>query len=507
MDLSPVVRYVRGLATRTCAGALTDAQLLDAFVTRGDEAAFGVLLERHGPKVLGICRRVLRREQDAEDAFQAAFLVLVRCAGSIGKGEAVGSWLYRVAYRLALRAKVRASKRPTASVPLADVPAAERTPNVEWLDLQAVFDEEINRLPAKYRAPFILCYLDGRTNEEAAHELGCPKGTVLSRLAWARERLRVRLARRGLAPAAGLLPLLANESTAAVRAPLADSTRRSAALFAAGKTVTTVLPAEVLSLMKGALPIMVSIKGGIVSACALAVGALGIGVVLAQQTVGDKTGAGQAASEPATKADRPPRKANAAKSEPKTFTFEMRDKPWPFVFEWYAEISGLPYVGQSKPTGTFTFIPTRNKTQYTLTEITDILGEALLAQKYLLVRRETSFTVLPADEKVDPILVPQIRPEDLDNRGKTELVRVVMPLNAGLAVNFEGDVRKLLGRFGDVMVMEWANQLIIQDTAGNLQRIRDMVLYVEKKQEAAKKQELLEQQEAAKKQELRNLKK
>src|SRR5262249_31616689 len=146
-------------------------------------------------------------EHDAEDAFQATFLILVRKAGSLGRPELLGNWLYGVAYRTAARARAEATRRRFREVPLIDrdLPAKESTPDGVWRDLRPVLDEEINRLPDKYRAPFVLCYLEGKTNEEAARQLGCPLGTVLSRLARARERLRLRLTSRGLTLSVGLL--------------------------------------------------------------------------------------------------------------------------------------------------------------------------------------------------------------------------------------------------------------------------------------------------------------
>jgi cobalt-zinc-cadmium efflux system membrane fusion protein len=178
----------------------TDAELLERWVAAGEQAAFEALLQRHGPMVLGLCRRVLRHEQDAEDAFQATFLALARKAGSIGRGEALAGWLYRVAQRIALRGRCRQHER-----------AARHTTGVEQVaddagpvdpDLRRVLDEEIARLPPLYRDPVVLCYLEGRTQEEAARLLGCPSGTLAWRLAQARARLRARLGRRGLAPAA-----------------------------------------------------------------------------------------------------------------------------------------------------------------------------------------------------------------------------------------------------------------------------------------------------------------
>ncbi|MBM3983894.1 MAG: RNA polymerase sigma factor, partial [Planctomycetes bacterium] len=188
---------LRRLVTRHSGSALSDAQLVENFVARRDQASFEVLVWRHGAMVLALCRRVLRDAHEAEDAFQAAFLVFARKAGAIGRGAAVGPWLYKVAYRVALRMRATAAKRGAPAEPV-EVPAPPG-PDPDWNDLRPVLDDEIARLPEKFRAPFVLCYLEGRTNEEAAEVLGCPKGTVLSRLARGRERLRARLARRGVA--------------------------------------------------------------------------------------------------------------------------------------------------------------------------------------------------------------------------------------------------------------------------------------------------------------------
>src|SRR5262249_24569164 len=158
----------------------------ERFVRRRDEAAFEALVWRHAPLVLGVCRRVLRHEQDAEDAFQATFLTLVRKARSIGRKQSVGSWLYKVAYRAAVQAKAAAGRRAAREKPWAGEPAGEPSEDVIWRDLRPVLDEEVGRLPARYRVPFVLCYLNGKTSAEAAREIGCPAGTIMSRLAWAR---------------------------------------------------------------------------------------------------------------------------------------------------------------------------------------------------------------------------------------------------------------------------------------------------------------------------------
>jgi RND family efflux transporter MFP subunit len=203
--LAKLLGQVRGEA----GAGVPDAQLLERFAGCGDEAAFELLVRRHSRLVLGVCRRALHDEHAAEDAFQATFLALARKAANISRREAVAGWLYKVAWRAALavradRARHAARERPiTAAM---DVPerAAEVSP-AERRELRAVLDEEVGRLPEKLRAPVVLCYLEGKTVAEAAGELGCPHGTVASRLARARQRLRRRLGQRGLA-APALLP-------------------------------------------------------------------------------------------------------------------------------------------------------------------------------------------------------------------------------------------------------------------------------------------------------------
>jgi RNA polymerase sigma factor (sigma-70 family) len=195
--------------------ALPDAQLLERFVRQRDEAAFTALVVRHGPMVLGVCRRLLRQETDVEDAFQAAFLVLARKAGGIARGELLAGWLYGVALRVAsrLRADIRRRDRQRRDLDLSEATA---TVGADVSDLPALLDEEVGRLPTKYRRPVVLCYLQGQSNEEAARQLSWPVGTVKGRLSRARDMLRTRLARRGVALSAAAVAeaLVANAAAA-----------------------------------------------------------------------------------------------------------------------------------------------------------------------------------------------------------------------------------------------------------------------------------------------------
>jgi RNA polymerase sigma factor (sigma-70 family) len=234
----------------------SDSELLHRFIHDHDEGAFTALVHRHGPTVLGVCRRVLSDPNDADDAFQATFLVLVRKASSMTNPGLLANWLYGVAYRTALEARTQAARRRARERQVPPMPPQEPTPEVIWSDLRPVLDEEVSRLPEKYRAPFVLCYLEGRTNEEAAELLGCPRGTVLSRLAWARERLRYRLSRRGLTLSAGLFASLLslNEVSAAVSPALTAGTARAAMSVALGESAAVSVP--VVSLMEGVLKAM-----------------------------------------------------------------------------------------------------------------------------------------------------------------------------------------------------------------------------------------------------------
>jgi RNA polymerase sigma factor (sigma-70 family) len=221
-------------------------------VRQGDEAAFEVLVHRHGPMVWSVCRRLLTRTEDAEDAFQAAFVVLLRRAGSIRDGSLLGNWLYGVAYRVAVRARERAARRAAREKQgmLTEPAATARDTATDW---QHLLHEEVFRLPEKYRRPIVICYLNGKTNEEAAAALGWPVGTVKGRLSRARELLRVRLGRRGVCLSAAALvgTLSAARLDAAVPPILMQST-----LTGATTGMTAGISPHALTLSKGVMQSM-----------------------------------------------------------------------------------------------------------------------------------------------------------------------------------------------------------------------------------------------------------
>jgi RNA polymerase sigma factor (sigma-70 family) len=176
---------------------MTEWQLLERFVSANDPDAFRVLIDRHGPMVLGVCRSVLREQHDVEDAFQNTFLALARHARTINHGETIAPWLHRVALRLARKARVKASRdRARERNRQAFEPARPiHPPDPSFVSL---LREEVSRLPERYRIPVVLCYLNGKTNQEAAAQLSCPVGTIKGRLSRARRTLRDRLSRHGL---------------------------------------------------------------------------------------------------------------------------------------------------------------------------------------------------------------------------------------------------------------------------------------------------------------------
>jgi RNA polymerase sigma factor (sigma-70 family) len=281
-----------------------DAELLARFAGAGDEAAFELLVWRHAALVLGVCRRIVRDDHLAEDAFQAVFLVLARKAASV-RGANLPGWLFRVARRVAARARRQAERRARREAPLtADVAGPPLPCPAEDRESLAVLDEEVARLPDRFRLPVLLCYLGGRTTEDAARVLGCPRGTVLSRLATARQRLAARLTRRGVALPAGVLGTVAVPSVSGVVPP---AVRASLAFVAAGSPLTTSNP---ILLANGVLTAMK--LGKTLSAAAVLVVSAGLfGGYALLGGPGNELVTQRAAADP-PKAAEPPKKGEAA---------------------------------------------------------------------------------------------------------------------------------------------------------------------------------------------------
>jgi RNA polymerase sigma factor (sigma-70 family) len=221
-----VLRHLRELVRADGTERLSDPELLERFTRGRDESAFTAVVKRHGPLVLGVCRRVLGNLADAEDAFQATFLVLAQKAAAIARHAALPCWLYQVAYRVALKAKTRAASRHRHEQRTAAREAADPLAEITGRELLGVLDEELQGLSERHRAPLVLCYLEGHTCDEAARQLGCSPRTLKRWLDQARRCLARRLGRRGLTLPAALLAggLAAGPSRAAIPAKLAAET-------------------------------------------------------------------------------------------------------------------------------------------------------------------------------------------------------------------------------------------------------------------------------------------
>jgi RNA polymerase sigma factor (sigma-70 family) len=276
-------QYLRCLRTGY-SDSSSDHELLQRFVACREEAAFAVLVQRHAAMVLGLSRSILRNHHDAEDIFQATFLVLARKAGSIRKGESVGSWLYAVAHRLAHKARVNTGKRrhteQQAAVPTEQMPMDEAT----WGELRDILHEEVSRLPEKYRAAVVLCYWQGQTHEQAGQQLGCARGTIKDRLEKAREILRKRLTRRGLAlSAAWIATSLSEGMSATVSAELVQTTVRGAMLFSVERLPTGIVSATAADRAQDILKEMLTSKFKYGLVLVLMLGLLGGGAGLASR--------------------------------------------------------------------------------------------------------------------------------------------------------------------------------------------------------------------------------
>ncbi len=254
---SPILQLIRQAVEDRRVRELPDQELLQRFQGQQDQAAFHALLRRHGSMVLDVCLGVLANEADAEDAFQATFLILARKAGSLRKPLSLGSWLHGIAYRTALKARAQSGTRQKheARVPVRQASEAD---DLSWREVRQALHEELNGLPERYRLPLILCYLEGATHEVAAIQLAVAKSTLRERLERGRELLRARLVRRRLGPAALLVAAAwpAASASASVPVSVVVSTVKAASLFAAGQTAAAAISTKVAALTEGVLKAM-----------------------------------------------------------------------------------------------------------------------------------------------------------------------------------------------------------------------------------------------------------
>ncbi len=283
------LRQIRTLFELGTLGGLTDGQLLELFLTRsGDDAedAFAALVHRHGPMVLGVCRRMLPGSHDAEDAFQATFLILARRAAAIGRRERLANWLYGVAVRTAKESRRRAARQQARERRAMDRNKVESERAGDWDDVIPILDEELSRLPDRYRAALVACELEGKSRHDAAQQLGLPEGTLSTHLARGRKLLRDRLVQRGVSLGVGAwagLPRGAAE--AAVPDRLLTSTVHTALGHASGGVASGMVSVTVTALAEGVLKMMILTRLALLVAAVLGFGAAGLGAYVAWAAV------------------------------------------------------------------------------------------------------------------------------------------------------------------------------------------------------------------------------
>jgi RNA polymerase sigma factor (sigma-70 family) len=286
--MSRVVGHLRRVALLQEADRLTDSQLLESFLIGQEDTAFEALVRRHGPMILGVCRRVLNDRHDAEDAFQATFLVLLRKAASIGKRELVANWLHGVAYRTALKARKATVRRRAKERQVEDMPQKQVAREDAIQDMLPLLDQELTRLPDKYRVPIILCDLEGKTRKAAAKQLAVPEKTLSTRLERARTMLAKRLSRHGPAPSGSAVAIAVSQNMASASVPpsLVSSTVKIGALVVAGKIgPAAAISAKVAALTDGVVKGMFLTKLKTMAAVLVVVGTVGSGSTLLSEQI------------------------------------------------------------------------------------------------------------------------------------------------------------------------------------------------------------------------------
>jgi RNA polymerase sigma factor (sigma-70 family) len=289
---SRLFRRLHSALPGPASGDDTDAHLLERYVASRDAQSFAAIVQRHGPLVWGVCRRLLADHRDAEDAFQATFLVLVRRAASVVPRQMVGNWLHGVARRTALKGRALAARRRKRECQVIDMPEREASPPEAWADVRAVIDEELTHLPGRYRAVVLLCDLDGKTRDQAATELGVPVGTVAGWLWRGRRLLARRLTRRGVTLAAAPLAAALGQYEASAKVPAAieSTTVEVAVRFAVGTLASGTIRAPVAMVTQGVLHSMWLSKFRAVLTLVVAAAIIGTGVtgLAIRATAGDE---------------------------------------------------------------------------------------------------------------------------------------------------------------------------------------------------------------------------
>ena len=319
--MNGVIQRLRRAIRPRGATAEGDGKLLETFVQRRDEAAFAALVRSHGPMVLGVCRRILRDPHDAEDAFQATFLVLARKADTIVPRESVANWLYGVAQRTALKARGIRVKRWMRERQVSEMPEAAAASRDLWPEIEPILDQELGRLPEKYRTAIVLCGLEGRTQKEAAVRLGWTEGCVSMRLSRARKMLAQRLTRRGVKVTSGTIVALLTHNAASIgmSQTLFASTAKSAIVFATGQSVAAgIISTPVAALTDGVLKSMFYISFAKAVAVTALIVSLGAGAAgLTHQRLATKPATAAGLSAPPSSPDVPevPRAVSAAEAQ------------------------------------------------------------------------------------------------------------------------------------------------------------------------------------------------
>jgi RNA polymerase sigma factor (sigma-70 family) len=324
-QLGAVLQHLRRMKAVQSQSVTPDRELLQGFLLRRDEAAFAELVRRHGPMVLNVCRGVLHNQHDAEDVFQATFLVLAQKAERVRQPEAVGSWLCGVAYHLALKMRTASGRRRRCEERTEERSVADPLLDMTLRELHGVLLEELQRLPEKYRLPLILCYLEGRTQAQAAKQLGWDKDTLRGRLNRGRSQLRARLTRRGLSLSAGVfISALGGGASAALPAVRIEAAVKVAAASAAGQSLGKFVSEHAAALAEEAARSLFAGHGKIVIILVLALGSL---ITSAGLWARHQLAAGAPAPRVAPPADRPsPPKTNPAKPLPEVAVEDQGDR-------------------------------------------------------------------------------------------------------------------------------------------------------------------------------------